>query len=134
MLWGNHNNPIRKVYDREVYKITNKLTDSNLNIEDIYPLRYKNIIFCGDYIELVVNGQYIVMCHYPMDIFNEMRHGGWMLCGHSHGTYDKTRVECNENKRLDLSWDCHLKPLSFDEVSIIMSNKMLVAIDHHTRS
>lgn len=148
MIWGNHNNPVRRVYEREVnrslagqingdfkwYDPTHKrgFVDTRwMGKVEVYPFRYKNIVFCGDYMEAVVDGLYICMCHYPIDVFNEMRNGAVMLCGHSHYTYDKTRDTCLENKRLDMSWDGHLRPLSINEVKSIMAKKGLVAIDHH---
>lgn len=122
---GNHNSRIKDAYRKSL--------QSELGRTDIlaYPVRYKNIVFCGDYMEAIVDGLYICMCHYPIDVFNEMRSGAVMLCGHSHYTYDKTRDTCLENKRLDMSWDGHLKPLSINEVKAIMAKKGLVAVDHH---
>ncbi len=149
MIWGNHNNPVQRIYKREVKKTvasqlsgdvkwkdpitkTNGILDSRWMGEvEVYPLRYKNIIFCGDYMEIVVNGEYICMCHYPIDVFNNIRHGAYMLCGHSHYSYEKTRENCVENRRLDLSWDGHLRPLSIQEVQTIMSKKSMVTVDHH---
>jgi tetratricopeptide (TPR) repeat protein len=98
---------------------------------EVYPLRYKNIVFCGDYMEAVVNGQLICMLHYPIDVVNKQGHGSWMLCGHSHYSYAKTKADCLENKRLDLSWDGHKKPLNFFEVKTIMDRKKVFAVDHH---
>lgn len=134
MIWGNHNSPIRYIYDREVYNWNESGSQpgaDEFGSVEVYPLRYKNIVFCGDYMEIIVNGTHIVMCHYPMDVFNKMRHNAYMLCGHSHGTYPKTRIDCKENKRLDLSWDCHNKPLSFEEIKNIMDKKELMSFDHH---
>lgn len=124
-ITGNHNSRIKEAYQKALH--------SELGRTDItaYPVRYKNIIFCGDYMEVVVDGQFICMCHYPIDVFNEMRNGAVMLCGHSHYSYDKTRHTCLDNKRLDMSWDGHRRPLSINEINKIMENKRLVVVDHH---
>lgn len=148
MLWGNHNNPIRRIYEHEVAKAVPQLNgdikwydenDTEHTFRDtrwygkveIYPLRYKNIVFCGDYMEAIVDGQYICMSHFPMDVFNQGLHGAFMLCGHSHGSYEKTRTDYKYNRRLDLSWDLHLKPLSIQEIKNIMAKKEFLAVDHH---
>lgn len=152
MLWGNHNNPVKRVYEREVAKVAQAINgdikwydpkgpEKNQFFVDtrwmgkveIYPLRYKNIVFCGDYMEAIIDGQYICMFHYPVDVCNEQRGGAFMLCGHSHYSYPKTRADCQENKRLDLSWDGHLRPLSIKEVKAIMANKGIVGVDHHAK-
>jgi calcineurin-like phosphoesterase family protein len=150
MLWGNHNNPVKRVYEKLVFNVAHNISgdikwynpiSSTPNYVDtkwlgkveVYPLRYKNIVFCGDYMEAIVDGQYICMFHYPIDICNAQRDGAFMLCGHSHYSYDKTRADWVENKKLDLSWDGHLKPLSINEVKAIMAKKGIVGIDHHTK-
>ncbi len=124
-ITGNHNSRIISAYKKVLMEKFGTLD------YDVYPIRYKNLIFVGDYIELEVNGRHIIMCHYPIDIFNEMRRGTYMLCGHSHYTYPKTRSDCIENKRLDLSWDGHSKLLTIDDINLIMSKKILVGCDHH---
>lgn len=148
MLWGNHNNPVQRIYKKLIrnsiagqidgdikwYEPTKKrgFVDAQwVGAVEVYPFRYKNIVFCGDYMEAVVDGQVICMCHYPMDVFNHGTHGAFMLCGHSHGSYEKTRKDYKYNKRLDMSWDCHLKPLSINEVKDIMAKKEFIAVDHH---
>jgi calcineurin-like phosphoesterase family protein len=127
-ITGNHNSRIKDAYK--------KALQSELGRADInaYPVRYKNIVFCGDYMEVVIDGQLIIMCHYPMDVFNEMRHSAIMVCGHSHYTYEKTRSDYQGSKRLDLSWDGHMKPLSFQEVRNIMNKKNIPELDHHTKN
>lgn len=124
-ITGNHNSRIKDAYKKVLLEKFGTLE------YDVYPIRYKNIIFVGDYIELNVDGKNIVMCHYPIDIFNEMGRGTYMLCGHSHYMYQKTRADCVENRRLDLSWDGHGKPLTIDDINLIMSKKALVGFDHH---
>lgn len=122
---GNHNSRIKDAY--------RKALQSELGRTDIlaYPVRYKNIVFCGDYMEAIVDGQYICMCHYPIDVFNHGLDGAFMICGHSHGNYEKTNPEYRYNKRLDLSWDLHKRPITINELKGIMANKEFLAVDHH---
>lgn len=127
MLWGNHNSRVKDAYYmgiEEQYGI--KGTDV-----EIYPLRWRNLIFLGNYQELVVDGQRYILCHYPIDVFNKGMDGAIMICGHSHGNYDRTRAEYPFSKRLDVSWDCFLRPLLFSEVKEICSQKQIVSVDHH---
>ncbi len=149
MLWGNHNNPVKRVYEREIAKIAHNINgdirwydtaDNDHSYRDtrwygkveIYPFRYKNIVFCGDYMEAIIDGQFITMMHYPIDVCNEQCYGAFMLCGHSHCSYPKTHQDCVESKRLDLSWDGYLRPLSINEVKAIMAKKNIAGLDHHT--
>lgn len=38
-----------------------------------------------DYAELVVDGQALILCHYPLRSWNGQNKGAWNLHGHSHG-------------------------------------------------
>lgn len=83
---------------------------------------------CVDYLELNINGQFIIMSHYAMLVWNKARYGSWMLHGHSHGTL-KYPFEC---KILDVGVDSHdFYPLSFDDVKILMDKKIYNQIDYH---
>lgn len=124
MLWGNHNNPIERIYRRAVRNAFNE------DIE-VYPFRYKNIVFVGNYWEISVDRKTMVLCHYPIAVFNHMKHGAYHLCGHSHYNYEKTRAQYADGLYLDVGWDGHGKPLSFAEVQAIMATKNIANLDHH---
>lgn len=129
MLWGNHpNSHFKNVYKPLVRKILGELYTEN---SEVYPVRYKNIVYYGHYVELVWNGQFIVLEHYPLLVWNEMMHGAWMLCGHSHYGCPQTVASNPNGKILDVGWDGHKKPLTFEEVSAIMSTKQFVVVDDH---
>lgn len=126
-LWGNHNNP----HEKRVY-IPGQPKQMVRNIPVMtYPYEYRNVVFLPHYVELVWNGQFIVMEHYPLLVWNEMMHGAWMLCGHSHYGCPQTVASNPNGKILDVGWDGHKKPLTFEEVSAIMSTKQFVVIDDH---
>lgn len=127
-ITGNHNSRIRDAYRKAVQKEIGRID------LDVFPIRYKNVVFCGDYMEVIIDGQFMCMMHYPIDVCNEQRHGAYMLCGHSHGSYPKTREDCLESKRLDLSWDNFLRPLSINELKKIMDKKGNVVLDHHGKT
>ena len=83
-----------------------------------------------DYKELNVNGQVIVLCHYPIASWNKMHHGSWMLHGHSHGSFP----EDLNARRIDVGVDPRgYKPISFDDVERIMRLYSFKPVDHHGR-
>lgn len=128
-LWGNHNNPHEKkvFFPGQERKFVRGIPVVS------YPFEYKNVIFMPHYVEAVLNGQYTILCHYPIHIWNEMAHGAWMLCGHSHGGCPFSVPTNPEGKILDLGWDLHKKPLSLPEIAAIMQTKKFAALDgHHT--
>ncbi len=135
-LWGNHNSPTWAIYQREIQKIkdatkVHELTGSAEDIE-IYPLRYRNLVFFGNYQELVVDGQCMVLEHYPIHVWNNMKDGVWHLCGHSHYNLPFSKADNLKSKILDVGWDGQLKPYSMDDLRTIMNKKEVFdAGDHH---
>jgi len=126
MLWGNHNNPYRKVYQGEVEKIKQIMggqTYTGCSDMEIYPLRYKNVINLGHYVEVMIGGQIFVLFHYPIIAYNHMSVGGIHLCGHSHYELPLSRADFPGNRILDVGWDGHRKPLKVSEVLDIIKNK-----------
>lgn len=86
-----------------------------------------HVIWIKDYHELTVQGQHIVMCHYPMAIWNRSHHGTWMLHGHTHGSYQ------GEGKILDVGIDNHPEHqvFSYDEIAQFMAKRPIYAPSHH---
>jgi calcineurin-like phosphoesterase family protein len=123
-IWGNHNSCIRRVYEDAV------ATEYGKDME-VYPYAVGKITYLGYYGELIVNGQMIVIHHYPHQIWNQMQKGAWQLSGHSHYTNPTTQLDSTDNKILDVGWDGHGKPLSFPEIQKIMMNKNHVKQDKH---
>jgi calcineurin-like phosphoesterase family protein len=69
-----------------------------------------------DYLEIEVQGQKIVLSHFPHLVWNRAHKGAWMLHGHSHGSliYPNTL----KNKRIaDIGVDCwDYFPVSFEQL------------------
>jgi calcineurin-like phosphoesterase family protein len=119
-LWGNHNNP----HEKSIYKKV-------VGDKEQYPVKYKNITYLGHYVEVILNGQFVVLFHYPIFIWNEQKNGSWCLCGHSHNSFPQTRADNLYGKILDVGWDGHSKPWSFSEISAVMNGKRFIPLDHH---
>ena len=75
---------------------------------------------------------YIVMCHYPLAIWDKSHRGSYMLHGHSHGGYNP-----EFGRILDVGIDNHYNLYGewgfFDEEKIrdFMSSRVFKALDHH---
>lgn len=125
--WGNHNNP----HEKNVYQtgMGNKFL-RDLPVMN-YPYEYRNMVYLPHYVEAALNGQFIVLCHYPMSIWNEMQSGSWMLCGHSHYGFEASKATNLSAKILDVGWDGHNSPWSFSEIAEVMSKKTFTKVDHH---
>lgn len=127
-LWGNHNSRIGAAYDGIVASL-----GLPADIKEVYPVRYRNLVFYGYYLELTVNHRFFVACHYPIYSFNHMKDHSGMLCGHSHNNCELSHVENAKGKYLDVGWDGHRKPLSFREIADIFDSKTLEVVDHHQK-
>ena len=64
----------------------------------------------------MIEGQFVVVCHYAMRTWERAHHGSFMLYGHSHGTLQPV------GKQWDVGVDNNnFFPVSFDRVKEIMS-------------
>lgn len=84
-----------------------------------------------EYLEIDVDDQRIVMCHYAFRSWNKMHYGAWNLHGHSHGNLE------SRGKQLDVGVDCQLvgrfmAPLPYADVKEYMSRQVFEPVDHHT--
>lgn len=90
--------------------------------------KYRHL-FAGTYdlLEISVERQRIVFCHYAMRIWNKSHHGAWHLYGHSHGSLP----DDPNSMSFDIGWDVWHKPLSYYEIEKEMSKKTWKQLDHH---
>lgn len=70
----------------------------------------------------------IVLFHYPIRSWRGIHRGDWHLHGHSHGS-----LHDYGGKVLDVGVDAvaNHKPISLDEVKILMDNRDIYSEDHH---
>ena len=63
MLWGNHPNR----HFKEIYKpiVKQLLGDHYTEESEVYPVKYRNVIYVGHHLEITVNRQLITLNHYP---------------------------------------------------------------------
>ena len=82
--------------------------------------------FCQivDYLERKLDGQHIVMSHYPMLSWNRSGHGSWMLHGHVHGSFacDGARL------RFDVGLDANdWTPVAFEDIPVLFAASQIRA-------
>ena len=72
-----------------------------------------------------VQGQYIELCHFPIEEWNKMHHGAWHLHGHVHnsdrnGYHTITKIP----NRMDVGVDnfADYAPISFEEIKERFTN------------
>ncbi|WYN05107.1 phosphoesterase [Pseudomonas phage UNO-G1W1] len=86
-----------------------------------------HVVWVKDYHELTIEGQHIVMCHYPMAQWNRAHHGTFMLHGHCHGSYQ------GPGKILDVGIDNHPdhQMWSYEEICAYMKDRQYKGVSHH---
>ena len=128
---GNHSNPQHKgIYIPLVKQLLGENYTEN---SEVYPLRYRNIIFVAPYMEVTLNGNFAALFHYPISVWNHIKESSWCLCGHSHHNYPPTQVQSTSGKILDVGVDGHnYMPWSIPEIVAAMSKKQFIPPgDHH---
>jgi calcineurin-like phosphoesterase family protein len=135
-LFGNHNGPCYSIYKREVNRWLNLIPDgykyiSGNGIEpEIYPLRYRNIVFVGNYLELTVDGQYFILSHFPQSSWNHSSKGSIHCHGHVHSTKEIPYIN-KIGRMIDVGFDYNKKPISVNEIKTLMSKIDIKHEGHH---
>lgn len=99
------------------------------NHDEIMPELEHHFESVQDYKELRIDGQKIMLFHFPIYSWNKAHRGSWHLHGHCHGNINYA----NEgNTRIDVGVDCfNYAPVSFEEVREIMKTREFTVVDHH---
>jgi len=93
------------------------------------------VIWYGDYKELKVGSQHVVLSHYPFERWNRSHFGAWHLHGHEHGMLE----DRHDLLRMDVGVDVvgkwlapHFEyaPISYDEIAVVMAGKDFKPIQH----
>jgi calcineurin-like phosphoesterase family protein len=72
--------------------------------------------------EVVIGGQSLILCHYPMREWDRSYAGAWHLHGHVHGRLNHDPV----GHSMDVGVDSHeeYRPWAFEEVAAILSDRV----------
>lgn len=79
-------------------------------------------------LEVKVDNQLIVLCHYSMNCWNKSHHKSFHLFGHSHGSMPDNPNSLSFDVGVDTN---NFYPYSYNEVVQKMSTKKFISIDHH---
>lgn len=92
--------------------------DNKKNVEVIKDYAYDNAVH--DILEVSINGQFIVLCHYPLLSWNKSVHGSWHIHGHNHRICDFKDGAKRMNVAVNLN---NYFPVSFDTVREYMKEE-----------
>lgn len=81
-----------------------------------YIKRFKSV---HQILDTKIEGQSVVMCHFPLLQWNKMHHGAYHLYGHVHGEL----LHEMRGKSMDVGWDANNKLVSWEDVTEAMKNK-----------
>ena len=124
-IWGNHNAGVSQFYDEAK---TNLGFDAGI---EVYPLTLPgyNFTYLGNYVELVIDNQIVVLSHYPIASWNHIAKNAFHLHGHCH----RNLKDDLTLKRLDVGWDWQKRPVEWSEIIQELKNRKGKPVDHHGR-
>ena len=78
--------------------------------------------------------QDIILCHYPLLIWNKSHYGSWHIHGHCHQSLQRNK-EINwyyTRKVIDVGINgIEYTPISYQKVKNIMEKRVILTLDHH---
>jgi calcineurin-like phosphoesterase family protein len=84
-------------------------------------------------IETTHKGQKMTMSHYWLGTWDGIYSGAWNLHGHVHGRRPASLPgqvsrgeKFSQGLWLDVGWDVHKRPLAFEEIDVMMGEKLLL--------
>lgn len=75
--------------------------------------------------EVSYKGVDIVMCHFPMVVWNKSHRGSIHLFGHCHGSYQ------HDGRAIDVGWDARGRIMSLDEAVEVCLTSGITTPTHH---
>lgn len=92
--------------------------------DEIYKTTGKDFRVLEPIHDIKVNGNKIVLCHFPIEVWNRRQYGSYHFHGHLHGTthHHDYGVVTKVPKRFDIGVDNHpeYRPFSYDEIMEIL--------------
>jgi calcineurin-like phosphoesterase family protein len=122
-IWGNHNAGVQAFYDQAK-------TDHGIGPDtEIYPLTIPgyNFTYLGNYAEIIIDKQEVVLCHYPIASWNGIGKDVFHLHGHCH----RNLKDNPDLKRLDVGWDWQKRPVEWNEIVKELASRKSKPVDHH---
>jgi calcineurin-like phosphoesterase family protein len=98
---------------------------------------YKQVHFVPNYLETVVNGQAIVMSHYPILSWNGAGKGAYHIFAHVHGNLNRSelgRMYLKTGLNYEVSVENCPSPITFGELRAEMRKKVQSCPDHHNEA
>lgn len=130
-LWGNHESSMIRLYRKHRDYQYGNLVTFNEN-DEIYPLRYKNLTYWGNYLECWINKRFFVLQHFPSKVWNHSKIGAGNLHSHCHGGLPSSLPDAQEGRILDCGVDVFPDgPVSFERICEIMDKKDIKSVDRH---
>jgi calcineurin-like phosphoesterase family protein len=121
-LNGNHQSGVKQIYKAAMAELS-----LPPEIVECYPLEVGNVVFCGDYLEISVNGKIIVLSHFPIASWRQISDGAIHVHGHCHCNLKEVM-----KNRIDVGWEFKKKPVSFKEIiEHVNSHGGSLPSDHH---
>ncbi len=79
-------------------------------------------------LEIKIDGQLIVLCHYSMNVWNKSHHKSFHLFGHSHGSMPDNPNSLSFDVGVDTN---DFYPYTYQQIKDKMANKIFIPLDHH---
>jgi calcineurin-like phosphoesterase family protein len=95
---------------------------------------YKQVHFVPNYLEAVVNGQTIVMSHFPILSWNGSGKGAYHIFAHVHGNLNRSelgRLYLKTGLNYEVSVENCPSPITFGELRAEMRKRTQSSPDHH---
>lgn len=88
-----------------------------------------HVVWIKDYAKIRVQGQKVILSHYPFATWDSAHHGSWHLFGHCHGSFEGI------GKSMDVGLDAHPEHqvFSWDEIRQKLAAKEYHQLDHHEK-
>jgi calcineurin-like phosphoesterase family protein len=128
ILPGNHQAGYKQLLDS---------CDGNVIKAQLVDGHEKTIHFVPNYLEVVVNGQSIVMSHYPIISWNGAGKGAYHIFSHVHGNLNRSelgRLYLKTGLNYEVSIENCPSPITFGELRAEMRKRVQSCPDHHNEA
>jgi hypothetical protein len=125
IMSGNHQAGYKQLLD---------FCDGNIIKYQLVDGHEKTIHFVPNYLETYINGQFIVMSHYPILSWNGAGKGAYHLFAHVHGNLNRSELGLqylNTGLNYEVSVENCQYPITFGELRTKMRKKIKSCPDHH---